>query len=371
MTFAGDDAELARQARELLDTIAAEPRFAGSSSEGKARAFCATLLADYGFSVTDSRIEFSEFSGKYAVPILALVLAAASLRTNHVYYHHGGAMPAFSFFGFAIALIVYAGRWLGGRGTTVIPWMRSRSANLVAIRGEPSVWLVAHIDTKSQTIPMLARIIAIVLSALLMILLAALLLATVAGYANAISIAAIVAKVLALALLPLVLCFTGDRSPGAADNASGLISVLLSARLLQSRSSLGVIVTTGEELGLVGARAFVRTQTARGIAINCDTIDDTGRFRCMIRGGRGVAVASLLRAAARLGFDVPVTSILPGILTDGIAFSDAGWDCLTLSHGNIATLARVHTSRDTRERLDGTGIAKAARLIAATVEELG
>jgi len=370
MTFAGDDAELARQARELLETIAAGPRFAGSSSEAKARAICAELLRANGFSVIESPIEFSEFTGKYAVPILSLLLAAVSLRTNHVYYHHGGALSALTFFAFTVALIVYAGRWLGGRGTTAIPWMRSRSANLVATRGEPSVWLVAHIDTKSQTLPMLARIIAIVLSALLTILLAALLLAVVAGAVSAISIAAIVAKALALALLPLIFCFTGDRSPGAADNASGLITILLAAKALQSRANIGVIVTTGEELALVGARAFVRTQTARGIAINCDTIDDNGRFRCMIRGGSGVAVARMLSASERLGFDVQVTSILPGILADSIAFSDAGWDSLTLSHGNIATLARVHTPRDTRERLHGTGIAKATRLIAATVEEL-
>jgi len=370
MNSAGDDAELARQARELLETIAAEPRFAGGSAEGKARAFCADLLSANGFSVSESPVEFSEFTGKYAVPILSLLLAAASLRTDHVYYSHGGALSALTFFGFAIALIVYAGRWLSGPGTTAIPWMRSRSANLVATRGEPSVWLVAHLDSKSQTLPMLARIVAIVLSALVTILFVALLLVAVGGYAGAISTAAIVAKVLALALLPLILCFTADRSPGAADNASGVISVLLAVRALQLRANLGVIVTTGEELALVGARAFVRTQTARGIAINCDTIDDNGRFRCMIRGGPSVAVASMLRAAERLGFDVPVTSILPGILTDGIAFSDTGWDCLTLSHGNIATLLRVHTSRDVRERLDGTGIAKAARLIAATVEEL-
>src|SRR6266567_2617248 len=165
MIPAGDDAELARQARELLETIAAEPRFAGSIPEGKARAFCATLLGENGFSVTESWIEFSEFPGRYAVPILALVLAGASLRTIHVYYHHGGAVPALAVFALTIAVISIAGRWLGGRGTTAIPWMRSRSANLVATRGEPTVWLVAHVDSKSQTLPMLERILAIVLSA--------------------------------------------------------------------------------------------------------------------------------------------------------------------------------------------------------------
>src|SRR6478672_9210725 len=113
MIVAGDDAELARQARELLESIAAVPRFAGSSSEAKARAFCAERLRADGFSVVENEIEFSEFTGKYAVPVLAFVLAVVSLRTNHVYYHHGGALSALTFFAFAVALIVYAGRWLG------------------------------------------------------------------------------------------------------------------------------------------------------------------------------------------------------------------------------------------------------------------
>jgi len=65
-----------------------------------------------------------------------------------------------------------------------------------------------------------------------------------------------------------------------------------------------------------------------------------------------------------------VRGIIPGVLVDSIAFSDAGWDSLTLSRGNMATLARVHTSSDTRERLNGTGIAMAAYLLAATVQEL-
>ena len=90
----------------------------------------------------------------------------------------------------------------------------------------------------------------------------------------------------------------------------------------------------------------------------------------MASGARGALTAAVGRAASRLAFNLPVRALLPGILADSIAFADAGWDSVTLSRGNIATLARVHTSSDTRERLNGTGIAKAARLLAATVEEL-
>ena len=193
----------------------------------------------------------------------------------------------------------------------------------------------------------------------------------------------------------MILCLVGDASPGAVDNASGVIAVMLAASLLRARKDLGVILTSGEELGLAGARAYAESISyytasspfpearaeslspdepipfAGGIVLNCDTVDDEGGFLCMVRrGSRGAATLAVVRAAARTRVPLRVRGIIPGVLVDSIAFSDAGWDSLTLSRGNMATLARVHTSSDTRERLNGTGIAMAAYLLAATVQEL-
>ena len=85
---------------------------------------------------------------------------------------------------------------------------------------------------------------------------------------------------------------------------------------------------------------------------------------------RGAAALAVARAGERLVLPVRVRALIPGILADSIAFASAGWDAVTVSRGNLSTLARVHTSSDTRERLDGSGIANAARLLAATIEEL-
>lgn len=236
--------------------------------------------------------------------------------------------------------------------------------------------MVAHIDSKSQTIPMLVRIASIVVAAMAIAIMAASLmsswLVTARGdldWSQAEWLLASAAIAL-LATIPLICCLTGNRSPGAVDNASGVISVLLAARALAARPNVGVVITSGEELGLAGARAFVESHPTRAIAVNCDTIEDGGEFRCMASGARGAVAAAVRRAASRLAVNVPIRALLPGILADSVAFADAGWDSVTLSRGNIATLARVHTTSDTRERLNGTGIAKAARLLAATVEEL-
>jgi hypothetical protein len=337
---------------------------------------CAAHLEESGLTIEHEKFNFSEFPGRFAVPVVGLILATVVGLTVHVFWSHGGALPALGTLVGGSLIVVLVSRWLTRSGTSHVPWLRSRSVNLIARRGNPSVWLVAHIDSKSQTIPMLARIASIVVSLVAIAIMAASLisswLATSRGgldwsHAEWLIGSAVVAL---LAATPLIVCFTSNRSPGAVDNATGVISVLLAARALSARPDVGVVITSGEELGLAGARAFVQSHATRGIALNCDTIDAAGEFRCMASGPRGAAAAAVGRAASRLGFSVPIRALLPGILADSVAFADAGWDSVTLSRGNIATLARVHTSSDTRERLDGTGIAKAASLLAATVEEL-
>jgi Zn-dependent M28 family amino/carboxypeptidase len=174
----------------------------------------------------------------------------------------------------------------------------------------------------------------------------------------------------AIVAVPLAVCFTGDKSAGAVDNASGVITILLATRTIPQGHDLGVIITSAEELGLAGARAYLQSKPEKAIALNCDTVDDRGVFLCMAQRKSGPATRAVGRAASSLGFSLRVRRLIPGILADSIAFSESGWDALTLSRGNIGTLARVHTSSDTRDRLDGSGIAQAALLLAATIEEL-
>lgn len=65
-----------------------------------------------------------------------------------------------------------------------------------------------------------------------------------------------------------------------------------------------------------------------------------------------------------------LSGMLPGVMADNIAFSEAGWDSFTISRGNLGTLARVHTTGDNAGSIDGRGVDQAALLIAAIVEEL-
>jgi Zn-dependent M28 family amino/carboxypeptidase len=172
----------------------------------------------------------------------------------------------------------------------------------------------------------------------------------------------------AIAGAPVVASVVGARSAGAVDNASGVATALCAA--VASRfAPLGVLLTSAEELGLAGARAWVRGR-APSVAINVDGVDDRGALSCMTSGRRPAwLVAVVERAARSLGESMRVRRLLPGVLVDGVALADAGWQVVTISKGTAATLARIHTPSDTVRRLDGRGAAEAAQLIVRALGE--
>ncbi len=153
--------------------------------------------------------------------------------------------------------------------------MRRRAVNLEARRGgEPEVWLIAHLDTKSQPVPLLVRAAGIAASAVVWPVTAVLALLAARGAVPyfSVSVAAIIG---ALAALPLVLSTVGDDSPGALDNASGVAAVIGATDLIGADMPIGVVITSAEELGMAGAAAWARGRPV-GVAINCDGVDDDG-----------------------------------------------------------------------------------------------
>jgi hypothetical protein len=111
-----------------------------------------------------------------------------------------------------------------------------------------------------------------------------------------------------------------------------------------------VLLTSAEELGLAGARAWVRGRPA-AVALNCDGVDDAGTLTCMYSGRAPAGLLDALRqVAGDAGDAVRVRRLLPGILVDGVALADAGWAVITVSRGTLRTLARIHTSADVESR---------------------
>lgn len=332
------------------------------------------MLEAAGFRTREEAFGYSQFPGRYGTPVVG-GLGAASLAGAAWLGDRGDAGGALLLLAVTAAVLGALGRWLGTSGVLDFPAARARGVNLIAVRDgdAPRIWLMAHSDSKSQPVPSGVRaggVIVLILAAL-----------ALAGFATAEVLGGQhVAQGLwrgagALAVLggiPVALSVVGNASAGALDNASGLAAVLAAAESLEPGLPVGVVVTAAEELGLAGARAWVRDVGAGHLVVlNCDGVDDVGSLTAMFTGRRAGRVLAALAAAAReQGVGFRAMRLIPGILVDAVAVAAAGGEAATLSRGTLATLGRVHTRRDDLAHLAGRGIPEAAATLARAARRL-
>ena len=364
------DVDAPTEARRHLTTIAQSPRPAGGGAEEAARRYCAGVLRTHGFSVTAMPVAYSALPGRYATPLLG-GLMAISIALAALLAGRGSGGAAMLILVVSLAAVAILGRWLARSGVLALPMLRERSENLIATRGAPRIWLVAHLDSKSQPVPIAVRAAALISLGALWIAAAVLALATIAGWGTA-PFGAPLALAAGIAGIPVALSLVGARSAGARDNASGVATVLCTVGRVPSDLPFGIVLTTGEELGLAGARAWAAAgKPAPAAAINIDTIDDRGDISVMYtrRAPAGV-VDALSEAGAQRRTKIVVRRLVPGILTDGVALADAGWPTVTVSKATMGTLSRVHTTSDTVEGMSAVGISETAALIADAMMRL-
>lgn len=366
----GDDALLARAAAHLR-ALAVGPRPSGSLAAADGRRYASGVLESLGYQVAEKAFEYSAAIGELATPagglaVLLVIGAAAGAALG------GHPVVALVLLVVGVLLVAMAGRWLARRGILALPIARRRGVNVEAnVSGiVPRVWFVAHIDSKSQPVSLMVRAAGIVL------LLVAWLSAAGAAVGEAFAGRDLGwwGSIMAVALIgaiPVIASVVGRRSPGAVDNASGVATVLAAAELCVGLP-VGVLITDAEELGLAGARAWCSSaQGERAPILNCDGVDDVGVLTLMWTRPRATRLERAVRRAAEEARQpLRVISLIPGVLVDGVAFSDAGWECVTVSRGSIATLRRIHTRRDDLERLTGSGVAIAARVLASAAREI-
>ncbi|HEX6806841.1 MAG TPA: M28 family peptidase [Gemmatimonadaceae bacterium] len=354
-------------AREHLERLAAHPRPAGSPAERDARDWCRATLAAAGFAVAAEPFSYSAIPGRAATPALglagiAIVCIGARLAAD------GHPWRAALVMVLAGVLVATMGAWLARVAVTRLPWGRREGINLVATRGgaPPALWLSAHLDSKSQPVPILLRAAGI--TALLVVWIVAIAVATAHGALGGgpgpwpwIATAGV------LAGLPVAASVVGARSPGALDNASGVAAIMRAAELAGAGVPLGILLTSAEELGLAGARAWVRTRrypAAR--AINVDGVDDTGPVTVTYTGRRP---SQLLESLPATEGEVRLSRLVPGVLTDAVALTDGGWQAVTVSKGTWRTVARIHTPNDNLTALTGHGVESVARWLSVVIAE--
>ena len=197
-----------------LRALGRQPRPAGGDAERKAREYAACTLAALAFSVREEPFTYSSFPGRFGAPVTAGLLFASIASAGWFAFGEANVQQGIIAL-FAGAAIVAAFARCMFSGVLDFPWLRAEGLNLVATRGvgESRVWLVAHLDSKSQPVPSLARIVGgVLLAAGFLASLFALLL-TLGGHdARTLWWGAV--GVAAAGALPVVASLVGTRSDG-------------------------------------------------------------------------------------------------------------------------------------------------------------
>ncbi len=356
--------------RELMARVAV-PRLPGSAALGRVESLLIDGLRNHGFAVTATA--FTATSAPLdAVGALGAGLGWTAFLLVPLLV---ASAPGWSIALVVVAAIVAVALIAHGIGRGYIRAARCRGVvrNIEARRGTPRLWLVAHSDSKRQTFSLRARVLAVGAIALGLVAIAVGLGLRVTGASLGWVPAGLICLPLLLGGAVLSRSTPADVSPGAVDNASGVIAVLAAVEALRERDDVGVLITGGEEYGMAGARVW-SDGTARATPfVNFDGIDSRGAYRLTVHSARAVpdaarALANAVAAELRAGGHVVRTGWLPpGVLVDGVVLAGAGMPGITVMRGDWHTLGVVHTERDVADRLDPDAAVAAGRAAAAAV----
>lgn len=355
--------------KDLLQTLA-RPRLTGSHGAQEIADIVHEHLVRLGYQIQDFPFTFSTWPGRFAVSIAGLLFLAGTIgAATLMNMGHPGIALVILLLTLLVAGAIAA---LAVPLTDLLPFGKITANNMLATRAgsTPRYIFMAHLDSKSQPVPLAFRGPAIILGILTWIAFVVYaLLALLDPVWMRGDITSVLAVLAGAAGLLLVFCWTGNASPGALDNASGLATILTLAEVERDRDDVAFLITDAEELGLVGARSIARQLHPVFGVINVDGIDDDGSFYVLEKFGvppRHIAphlVAAILRAADTMDVPAQRRNVPFGLLLDHLPIARADLPAVTLMRGSFASLRRVHQRGDHTQAMSGAGIETAVRLL--------
>jgi hypothetical protein len=253
-----------------------------------------------------------------------------------------------------------------------------RTANITALKSaNPRVWLVAHSDSKVQRNSLGARMVAVLLAAVgvVLVVLSGALHALGSGGLWMTSMTIIGAALAVFGGMVLAVAGLQDGSPGAIDNATGVVAALAAADELGWPDEVGILITGAEELAMAGAREWVKGGGRGGVFFNFDGVDGKGRYLLWVHKGASPGTAQSIVSLLRDTLGKRETWIVKRFMTfgafvDGMILSRAGLAGVTVQRGTFSTAAVAHTPKDTPSRVDLEGALRAGRKAATVIEQM-
>lgn len=368
--------------------LLARPRGCGSAEEREAAGRVREAFRDAGLETEEEFFHFRPSGDRTVRTFLVAGLASlAAVYAGAVWQPWAAvagfaALAALALWGPALSRRLLLSRARNAREpeTPAPGWIRT--SNVVGRApgpaGSPLLVFVAHYDSKSQNLPITARIACFLLLAAAGLPLAELsLLRILLGTPGPAVLTTLAAATLAAAL-PLLALRTGNASPGALDNASGVGTLVEVARLwraspLSSRARAVFLAPSAEEHGLIGSWLWVKRHFAdlrgelRLRVLNLDSIGARGRW--LVLPGRGPVADAFMEGAAAAGLRARRVPLGIGLLADHVPFVQSGFPCATLLAHAPGTRS-IHTPRDSADLLDDAAFEEAGKLVLGAVERL-
>ncbi len=378
-----------QRAFEHIEELAGMRRLPGTPGEAQAREYIAGIGEEMGVEMRSEEFTYSSAPLKVVLPLLCLMLAAVC-AAGSLTYLRGTALTAIP--GAVLLCLVFLGlKWSNGFERFAARGGNDISANIIGeIRAQDPggvIVLSAHYDSKSQLMPVVVRAAffifgfssAVVLGLALVVL----------GIMAAAGIDALgstplfyVSLLPAFLLFALVFNFTGNRSPGALDNAAGEAVILEMGRVLarQPLRHFDVRVASFgcEEVGLCGSINYLlchaeELKSRPFYMINFDMpFSPAGAValntgfevppKCTSRKLNELA----RRAAGEMGFELKGIYLPVGEAADHIPFSKHGFEAA----GFISATTYVHSAADSVERINREGLRRTGEVALQVVRAL-
>jgi len=174
------------------------------------------------------------------------------------------------------------------------------------------------------------------------------------------------------------------RSPGADDDSSGVAAILSAAKIMNQfefNDTIKFLLVDGEEVGLLGAEAYVKEAVANGdnivgticidmIGSKSSSFRDTEVLIVRDEQSQWITDYSIKvneKYSDQLGFSI-FQDGLKGNPSDYLKFLEHGMDAIF--YGESEFNDYWHTRQDTIENMDMDKATKTAQLIMATIAEL-
>ncbi len=389
----------ARKAYEYACAVAG-PRRTGSPGEAAAVGYITDRLRGFGFDVREDPFSFST-ALKLFMKLTILSILVTLLLVFFLFYVN----PFLT--GVVVALMLFLVlRFMSGipfvatvRGLLFrkLPFSgRQESRNIVATTAtgstvkRPHVYILAHYDSKSQSLPLIYRMVLIgvfyfgCIYILGHYILAALVWGSPGGWLYAAYCLVNFSGILLLSMAE------GNYSPGAIDNASGVGTLLHLAEIVSREPEffkdvdITFVATGAEEEALAGAFHLTKSLTDDAVEdkdncyfINLDGVGLNGRIYCTHKIGihltftRGQGdFARLVKEAGREeGLEVKAPPVVLGAAFDHFPLVYEGFNAVTLS--TISKKARVvHTSKDGIDQLELEGFDTTGRLVLRVIDKI-